>query len=1058
MLNCADPIMIKPEIDAVIFDLDGVITNSTPLHSLAWKQMFDQFLKSWAKNTGTPFREFTHEEDYLAYVDGKPRYTGVKSFLESREIDLPYGDPAQEPDQDTVCGLGNLKNELYNQMLTEQGVGIYATSVEFIHELRDAGIPLGLATSSKNSERVLELTGLSDLFQTRVDGIVSAELGLEGKPSPDIFHTACDRLGAAYDRSVIIEDANSGVQAGYRGHFGLVLGVARENNKQELELHGADLVVEDLLEITLEDLRNWFSGGSQQKQWGIEYFDYDPVQEGTRETLCAVGNGYFCTRGALEELPSMLDENYPGTYIAGVYNRLDSDVAGKMVTNEDFVNCPNWLPVTFKINSGEWFSPHESKLLEFHRKLDFKTGVLFRTMVVRDQEGHQTRIQSSRLASMADPNLAAVRYQITPLNYSGVITIRSELDGTITNQGVKRYRELNSRHLSPVAEGGNGNLSYLNVITNQSQIKIGLSAKLRVFSGEKKISPDFIVSTVPGKVSTIFEIEAGADSPVCVEKIVSLYSSTIPGVNDPLQQAQKKIKKSSSYDELLEGSKKSWQLLWDKIDLKITGDRLVQKMLRLHLYHSLVSVSEHTASLDVGIPARGLHGEAYRGHIFWDELYVMPFYDFHFPETARSSLMYRYRRLPAAQQAAAEEGFRGALFPWQSGSDGGEESQCLHLNPISGKWGPDHSHLQRHVSLAIAYNLWNYYWITKDEKFLKDFGAELFLSITQFWADLAQKNPASERFNIMSVMGPDEFHESLPGADDPGLNDNAYTNLMVTWVITRAFDILDQLPKKEKTRVFETLKITDGDLDRWVNVKNNLTVSISEEGILEQFQGYFNLNELDWDHYKKTYQDIHRMDRILKSEGLSPNDYKVAKQADTLMLFYNLPEAAITTLLSQLGYKPPANLLTKNLHYYLQRTSHGSTLSRLVHATLAAKVGNHELSWKLYRESLRSDFMDIQGGTTREGIHLGVMTGTVLFALRTFAGLDWTGKRLILNPHFPSGWKDMEFNLSFRRNRYFFQITPEQIKVKTIGKQTQKILIKDQEISLLPGEWKELKY
>ncbi len=334
----------------------------------------------------------------------------------------------------------------------------------------------------------------------------------------------------------------------------------------------------------------------------------------------------------------------------------------------------------------------------------------------------------------------------------------------------------------------------------------------------------------------------------------------------------------------------------------------------------------------------------------------------------------------------------------------------------------------------------------------------MFLSITQFWTDLAQKNPASERFSIINVMGPDEFHESLPGADDPGLKDNAYTNLMVTWVINRAFDILDQLPKKEKTRVFETLKITDGDLDRWVNVKNNLTVSISEEGILEQFQGYFNLNELDWDHYKKTYQDIHRMDRILKSEGLSPNDYKVAKQADTLMLFYNLPESAVTTLISQLGYNAPDNLLTKNLHYYLQRTSHGSTLSRLVHATLAAQAGNHELSWKLYQESLRSDFMDIQGGTTREGIHLGVMTGTVLFVLRTYAGLDWTGKKLILNPQFPSGWKEMEFNLSFRGSRYFFQITSQQVKLKIIGKETQKIMIEDQEITLIPGEWKRLSY
>ena len=212
--------MKKSNIDAVIFDLDGVVTNSTPLHSLAWKTMFDQFLKNQAGKTATPFREFTHEEDYLAYVDGKPRYTGVKSFLESRGFNLPFGDPSQEPGQESICALGNLKDQLFNQMLTEQGVEIYPSTIELIHTLKDSGIPLGLATSSKNAARVLDITGLSDLFQTRVDGIVSAELGLEGKPSPDIFHKACDQLGAAYDRSVIIEDANSGVEAGYRGHFG----------------------------------------------------------------------------------------------------------------------------------------------------------------------------------------------------------------------------------------------------------------------------------------------------------------------------------------------------------------------------------------------------------------------------------------------------------------------------------------------------------------------------------------------------------------------------------------------------------------------------------------------------------------------------------------------------------------------------------------------------------------------------------------------------------------------------------------------------------------------
>jgi trehalose/maltose hydrolase-like predicted phosphorylase len=631
------------------------------------------------------------------------------------------------------------------------------------------------------------------------------------------------------------------------------------------------------------------------------------------------------------------------------------------------------------------------------------------------------------------------------------------LDGTVTNQGVKRYRELSSRHLDPLAEGGTGNTSYLSVMTNQSEIQIGLASALNVFLGRKKISPDFKVSTVQGKVTTMFDIEARSDRPVRVEKIVSLHSSNIPGIVDPLQMSQNQIYQDHSFKKVFTASAAAWEKIWKKIDVEISGDRLAQMMIRLHLYHTLVSVSPHTAELDAGIPARGLHGEAYRGHIFWDELFIMPFYDLHFPEVSRSALRYRYNRLPAAQQAAAEVGHAGAMFPWQSGSDGSEETQLIHLNPISGKWGPDYSHRQRHVSLAIAYNLWNYYWITDDIDFLKRIGAELFLNICLFWGDLAVRNPTTNQFDIKGVMGPDEFHEKYPDSSEPGLINNAYTNLLVVWVLNRVFDILEELPDPEKTKLLEGLNITPENLTTWKEITQKMTIPLSEEGILEQFQGYFDLKELDWEQYKKTYQDVHRMDRILKSEGLSPNAYKVAKQADALMAFYLLPEKTIITQLAQLGYSPPEDLLSRNLHYYLQRTSHGSTLSRLVHAHLAHLAGNCQLSWKLYQEALRSDYLDIQGGTTQEGIHLGVMTGTVLFALRAYAGLDWSGESLSLDPDLSIRWKKLTFNLSFRGNRYFIEIYPQQVKVKVEeGQERVPILIQGRKVSLKPGRWKAI--
>ncbi len=264
--------------DAVIFDLDGVITQTALVHSQAWKKMFDDYLRDREEKLGEPFKEFSHQDDYLPYVDGKPRYKGVKSFLESRDIQLPFGDPDDSPDNETVCGIGNRKNIAFNQILEANGVKEYPSTVKLIHTLKAKGIHVGVASSSKNCKPVLEAIGLLDLMETRIDGVVSAELGLNGKPEPDIFTTAADRLGVSYDRAVVVEDAVSGVQAGKKGNFGLVLGIAREDNRQELLLGGADIVVEDIDEIGFEGIEEWFLEGLPKDNWDLVYYGYDPAK------------------------------------------------------------------------------------------------------------------------------------------------------------------------------------------------------------------------------------------------------------------------------------------------------------------------------------------------------------------------------------------------------------------------------------------------------------------------------------------------------------------------------------------------------------------------------------------------------------------------------------------------------------------------------------------------------------------------------------------------------------------------------------------------------------
>jgi len=235
--------------DAVLFDLDGVITDTAAVHARAWKTMFDAYLRHHAEVTGTAFEPFTIERDYKTYVDGKPRYDGVRSFLQSRGIDLPEGTPADPADAETVCGLGNRKNELVNQLIDDEGVVVYDGSVRLLHQLRDAGVRLAVVSSSKNCVTVLENADLLDMFDARVDGVVAAERGLPGKPAPDTFLSAARDLGTVPERAVVVEDAISGVQAGRAGAFGLVIGVDRDGDPEALRSNGADMVVADLGEL-----------------------------------------------------------------------------------------------------------------------------------------------------------------------------------------------------------------------------------------------------------------------------------------------------------------------------------------------------------------------------------------------------------------------------------------------------------------------------------------------------------------------------------------------------------------------------------------------------------------------------------------------------------------------------------------------------------------------------------------------------------------------------------------------------------------------------------------
>ena len=295
-------------------------------------------------------------------------------------------------------------------------------------------------------------------------------------------------------------------------------------------------------------------------------------------------------------------------------------------------------------------------------------------------------------------------------------------------------------------------------------------------------------------------VDIERDVPVTVEKVVAVYTSRDAAISEVALAARSALEEQDDFDHMLERHALAWDHLWQRFDLPLEGHADVERILRLHLFHVLQTVSPNSIDLDVGIPARGLHGEAYRGHIFWDELFVFPLLNLRLPILTRSLLGYRSRRLNAARAAAKREAHNGAMFPWQSGSDGREETQSVHLNPKSGRWLTDNSRRQRHINLAIAYNAWSYYQVTGDFEFLRFRGGPIIIEVARFMASLATYNRGLDRYEIKGVMGPDEYHDAYPGSEVPGLDNNAYTNVMSAWVLCRALEILDLLPELQTAR------------------------------------------------------------------------------------------------------------------------------------------------------------------------------------------------------------------------------------------------------------------
>jgi trehalose/maltose hydrolase-like predicted phosphorylase len=556
-----------------------------------------------------------------------------------------------------------------------------------------------------------------------------------------------------------------------------------------------------------------------------------------------------------------------------------------------------------------------------------------------------------------------------------------------------------------------------------------------------------------GAVTHEFTADAASGTPLVIDKIVCVSTSRDRAVLSAAETAVDGAVGAASFDELQREHEQAWERLWAEfaVEMQPAGEEAIA--LHFNAFHVLQTLSAVDPDLDAGIPARGLHGEAYDGHVFWDELFVYPFITLRRPSLTPALLAYRHRRLGAAEAAAAREGRRGAMFPWQSGMAGDDVTPQLLFNPHTGGWMPDNSRLQRHVGLGVAYSAWQYYESTGDTQFLLHQGADLIVGVARFFASLAEYDPDRDRYSIDHVMGPDEFHDGYVDRPGEGVKDNVYTNVMTAWVLRRAIATVDVLQGHPGRLAWRRLDIGPDEPDEWARIARRLTVVFNDDGTLSQFDGYEDLETIDLDAYRRRYGWIGRLDLILNAEHDTTNRYQVSKQPDALMLLYLLSAEELRGLLAEMGYEFPPDAVVSTVERYSAASTYGSTLSNVVHSWLEARR-DRERSWEFLRQALKSDLADIQGGTTREGVHIAAMAGSVDMVTRCYAGIEIRDGRLWFHPLLPAEIASIKFHLVYRDQALSVTLSHDELRIKTEEGRADpiRVVVEGDEVELGTGE------
>ncbi|MBI4733376.1 MAG: hypothetical protein HY779_00875, partial [Rubrobacteridae bacterium] len=714
---------------------------------------------------------------------------------------------------------------------------------------------------------------------------------------------------------------------------------------------------------------------------------FEPLREREIESIFTVGNGYLGTRGSLEEQASISES---ATLVAGVYDRKrEGDI-------EELVVAPNWTIARVFVD-GVQLKLEDFNIQEHTRRLDMRKGVLYRKWRHRGDEGRITSVEFERFASLDNPHVMAQRITITPENYTGEIRVETGIE--VDQKFDMRPEILEKRTMA--GERGvvlTTKTHFTDIEIAQVQISKVAGGIVRhyhkPFINEIGVFEEFSWQACPGQI-------------IELEKFVCIYTSR--DSDDPFKSAshQAEMARSKGFEELLISSVEEWERRWKIAEIIIDNDPEAQSWLNFAGYHMMIAGNHRDER--VSISARTLTGTIYKGHVFWDtEMFMLPYFIYTHPDTARALLMYRYHTLDGARKEAAQMNLKGALYAWESTTTGEEMTPEFVLTPngeviliLSGK-------MEQHINFAVAYGVWHYWTATRDTEFFVNAGAEILIETARFWAGRAEKRKGV--YHIFNIEGPDEYHEIV--------NDSIYTNYTAVWNIKQAFSAIAYLQKnypEDWERIRAKIGFNDSEFEQWNDVLANMYLDGIDDGnLIEQFDGFFKLKDIDVYEFEPRTAPL---DSIIGREQTAAS--QLVKQADVVLLLY-LFEHDFTE-----------QVIRNNFEYYERRTGHGSSLSPSTYGLVAARLGMGAMADKYLKQAGQIDLANNMGNAAG-GVHGAALGGLWQQIVMGFIGARVSDEGLYIWPNLPEKWNRVSFSLIWRDSKLRFNIE-RNVKINVVA-------------------------